>query len=304
MTAADCESLDLSTWQVALCGAEPIRPQTLEQFARKFEPCGFRRSAFVAAYGLAEATLGVCVSTPARPLAAQRFDRDALGKSCVIAVPPSDERGTALASVGPVLPELEVAIVRPTTDERCFAGEVGEVWVRGRSVAQGYWNKPEETARVFGARLVDEDDRPYLRTGDLGFLHDGAALRRLAPQGPDHHLRAQPRAAGPRAHRRAVPHRPAARLRRGVLRPSCRTRSGSWSSTSSTRAASRASTPTPSSRRSAARSANNHQLQTYTIALVKRGTIPKTTSGKIQRSLTRKLWLEGKLDYLTAETAA
>ncbi len=149
------EGLDLSSWGLAFCGAEPIRASTLRRFARAFEPCGFRASAFYPCYGLAEATLMV---TGGRSLAGAR-------------VREHDDR--TVVSSGRVIAGQQVAIVDPSTRRSLPDGEVGEIWVRGPSVAPGYWEQPVESAATFDAVLADTGEDDYLRTGDLGFRADG-----------------------------------------------------------------------------------------------------------------------------------
>ncbi|WP_326836053.1 fatty acyl-AMP ligase [Amycolatopsis rhabdoformis] len=157
------EGLDLSSWQVAFNGAEPIRPQTLCRFSETFAPAGFRESAFHPCYGLAEATL---IVTGSRKGAGRRTlfaDVDELAHGRL--TPRTD--GRELAGSGTALPGGTVRIVDPDTLEPRATGEVGEIWVAGDHVTQGYWKRPEATAETFpetfpGAR--------FLRTGDLGVL--------------------------------------------------------------------------------------------------------------------------------------
>jgi acyl-CoA synthetase (AMP-forming)/AMP-acid ligase II/acyl carrier protein len=164
-TPEDVAGLDLSGWELAVSGAEPIRPATLERFARTFAPAGFRREAQTACYGLAEVGVFVAGSRPeARPCVA-RFDARALEDGR--AVPSAD--GRAIAGCGSSWGEQDLRIVDPATRREVAQGEVGEIWVRGPHVGEGYWNKPEETERTFGARLAGGDG-PFLRTGDLAFL--------------------------------------------------------------------------------------------------------------------------------------
>ncbi len=166
--AAEREALDLSSWEVAFSGAEPVRAATLERFARAFAPCGFRRQSFYPCYGLAEATL-IASGGPAFAGAVERvFEARALDShQAVLAV-----EGKRLVGNGQCLTGQRLAIVDPETSISCPPGVVGEVWVAGPSVAQGYWNRPEETGATFGARLPGGGG-PYLRTGDLGFLDGG-----------------------------------------------------------------------------------------------------------------------------------
>ncbi|MFP5287116.1 MAG: fatty acyl-AMP ligase, partial [Thermoanaerobaculia bacterium] len=167
--------LDLGSWRVAFNGAEPVRAETLERFAAAFAGCGFRRVSFSPCYGLAEATLFVAgggQGTPPRLYDADagELERGSLQPAMTAAV------GAArrLVSCGSAWLGQEAIVVDPESRRRCAPGRVGEIWVSGPSVAQGYWNRPEETARTFGARLADEPEAgPYLATGDLGCLLEG-----------------------------------------------------------------------------------------------------------------------------------
>lgn len=163
--------LDLSRWSIAFCGAEPVRHQTLEHFAKAFAPCGFKREAFFPCYGLAEATLFVSGGgTKARPV---MFRANRRSLECRHVEVMSDSAGDGATLVGCGIPgeEYEVRIVDPDTQLECPEDRVGEVWVSGKAVSKGYWNAPEESHRVFEGRL--DGAGPYLRTGDLGFLRDG-----------------------------------------------------------------------------------------------------------------------------------
>jgi amino acid adenylation domain-containing protein len=139
-------ALDLSRWAVAFCGAEPVRANTLDRFAAAFAPAGFRREAFYPCYGLAEATLIVTGGQPPRITASGQV------------------------GCGRPLGDQRLVVVDPATGAGCPPGTEGELWLAGPSVAQGYWRRPAETAQTFGARLAGDPDRRYLRTGDLGFL--------------------------------------------------------------------------------------------------------------------------------------
>ncbi len=172
ITPEQKRSLDLSNWSVAAIGAEPISPQTIEQFAETFAPCGFRREAFFPSYGLAEATLMVAGGPKAATPTLRRVDAAALELGEAVPAGPGKDART-LVGCGQPRPELEVCIVEPESRVGCPDGRVGEIWVRGPSVAQGYWSRPDETERTFRARRADTGAGPYLRTGDLGFLSDG-----------------------------------------------------------------------------------------------------------------------------------
>lgn len=164
--------IDLSSWRVAFAGAEPLDADLLDTFVRRLAAAGLRQDVLLPCYGMAEATLMVSAVDRRRPLVAPGLDAAALRDGQVRA----DCGGAArrLVSCGPAAGAESVRIVDPGTGRPVPDGRIGEVWVRGPAVAQGYWNEPELTRHVFGACLGDgSDDRTYLRTGDLGFLHDG-----------------------------------------------------------------------------------------------------------------------------------
>lgn len=140
--------LDLSCWQVAFNGSEPVKAETMKRFAEKFGKAGFRMESFYPCYGLAEATLFVSSREQSEPVVSRR----------------------SVVSCGP---GESVLIVDPKTHRRCLEGTEGEIWVGGPHVAQGYWKRPEETRKVFKACLSDSGAGPFLKTGDLGYLLDG-----------------------------------------------------------------------------------------------------------------------------------
>lgn len=166
-------TLDLSFWSLAFVGAEPIDPGTLERFAAAFAPCGFQSSAFYPCYGLAEATLMVSGPRRGSGTTVEAFHDTALTESRVEPVPGDAPRARRLVACGSPVEGLRVAIVDPQCREEVAPARVGEIWVAGPSVGQGYWGKPEQTLRSCGARLSGSGDGPFLRTGDLGFLQEG-----------------------------------------------------------------------------------------------------------------------------------
>jgi len=164
--------LDLSCWEVAFDGAEPIRPSTLRRFAATFAPHGFRPAALFPCYGLAEATLLVTGSGKGRGPRTVAADVGELERRRFVPARPGE--GRVLAGSGAALPGEDLRIVDPATRRPNPPGAVGEIWVSGAHVAQGYWRRPEATADTFRARLEGADgDRAYLRTGDLGVVVDG-----------------------------------------------------------------------------------------------------------------------------------
>ncbi|HEV7683496.1 MAG TPA: fatty acyl-AMP ligase [Pyrinomonadaceae bacterium] len=166
-------SLDLSSWELAFNGAEPINAETLERFAKNFESCGFRRESFYPCYGLAEATLIVSGGLKSSPPTYRSFQVSALKENQVVEDNAGSEGVSALVGCGQTVPEQTIVIADPETLVRCPADRIGEIWVSGSSVAQGYWNRPDETKQTFSAYLADTEEGPFLRTGDLGFIYDG-----------------------------------------------------------------------------------------------------------------------------------
>ncbi len=172
VTPEQRETLDLSSWDVAYNGAEPVRAETLKRFAAAFASCGFRSSAFHPSYGLAEATLlvsgGSLNDDMFRTIEVAPFEQNRVVEAC------AEQRNVrTLVSSGHALPDTKIVIVDPETSTACAPDQVGEIWVNGPSVTQGYWNRPEDTERACRAYLKDTGEGPFLRTGDLGFVKDG-----------------------------------------------------------------------------------------------------------------------------------
>ena len=172
-TAAKAD-LDLSCWSLAFTGAEPIRATTLERFAAAFEPCGFRRETFYPCYGMAEATLMVSGGQRQGLPIYKSFQNEALQRQQAVEVNDSDDTHSILVGCGQIPASQSVLIADPETGHRCSENQIGEIWVSGPSVAQGYWNQSEKTEAAFQARLANEPQAgPFLRTGDLGFMKTG-----------------------------------------------------------------------------------------------------------------------------------
>src|SRR6185295_19068978 len=167
------EGLDLSSWTVAFNGAEPVHKETLDRFAAAFEPCGFKREAFYPCYGLAEATLFVSGGARLAGAGSRELERAALERSLAVPAAAAGAGACELVSCGHAWLEQQIRIVDAESAAPCRPGQVGEIWVAGPSVAQGYWNRPEESDRAFRARLAGTGDGHYPRTGDLGFVADG-----------------------------------------------------------------------------------------------------------------------------------
>lgn len=171
-------ALDLSAWQLAFCGAEPIHPESLDVFAEAFAAAGFRRNTYFPCYGLAEATLLVTGGKRETGPQILHVDRSQMRNNRVVCRAHSDVHTQTLVGCGTVCPGMEFQIFDNATGNFCQDDQVGEIWVRGPSVASGYWNQPATNDEVFRARLPGSgSDKSlatnYLRTGDLGFRHDG-----------------------------------------------------------------------------------------------------------------------------------
>ncbi|MGY0500217.1 fatty acyl-AMP ligase [Nocardia sp. FBN12] len=166
--AGELPDLDLSSWKVAFNGAEPIRAETLDRFAKTFAPLGFSDRSVFPCYGLAEATLLVSASGKGRGPRLLDADIDALADRRYVAA--AVDRGRTLVGSGSVLPGEDLRIVDPDTGNLCPPDRAGEIWVAGDHVAQGYWGLPAATAETFHAA---DPARTYLRTGDLGVVVDG-----------------------------------------------------------------------------------------------------------------------------------
>lgn len=169
-----CEGLDLSSWKLAYNSAEPVRAETQEAFAKKFAPFGFRPEAFAPCYGLAEATLEVSAYTGEPKTITLTIKRSDFEEGKITPVESAEEKNTlTMVSSGAPLADIRVLIADPHTRKRRADDEVGEVWLAGGNIAEGYWNRPEDTKHTFGAHTSDTHEGPFLRTGDLGFMHDG-----------------------------------------------------------------------------------------------------------------------------------
>ncbi|HEX4496856.1 MAG TPA: non-ribosomal peptide synthase/polyketide synthase, partial [Thermoanaerobaculia bacterium] len=291
---ADLAGLDLSCWEVAFSGAEPVRAETLERFARVFAPAGFRPRAFYPCYGLAEATLFVAGGQPGEGARIQDIDPAALERNVV--APATAERSRGLVSCGGPWLGQELEIVDPETLEACPPGRIGEIWVAGPSVAGGYWGRPEETESTFNAYRRDGRG-PFLRTGDLGArlgeelfitgrLKDLIILRgrNLYPQDVERTAEAS-HPAFRAAASAAFPVEAGGEERLVVVQEVER----------SERFRVDVEVAAAALRRAVA---EEHEAQVHEVVLIATGSIPKTSSGKIQRRACRQAYLDGSLEVL------
>jgi acyl-CoA synthetase (AMP-forming)/AMP-acid ligase II len=289
--------LDLSSWKVAFNGAEPIHPETMERFCAMFAPCGFNSKAFYPCYGLAESTLYV---TGGKALAGPKVawvDRSELEAGKAVPVAAEQEDSKAVVGCGQAAAGHRVVIVDPKSRQACPDGRVGEIWTCGPSVAAGYWNRPEESNKMFCGRLADRGEGPFLRTGDLGYLMKGELFvtgrikdliiingRNLYPQDVEvtvqsSHPGLQP--FGGVAF--SVEHDGQERLviAQEVQREFLRADSAEMIA--------------------AIRHAivRDYDVQAYAIALLKPGQVPRTSSGKVRRSLCRTSLMSRTLETVS-----
>jgi acyl-CoA synthetase (AMP-forming)/AMP-acid ligase II len=294
--------VDLSTWMVASCGAEPIHPDTVERFIDTFGPHGFRRAAFAPGYGLAEATLLATMKRAGTEPSFLQIEPDALADSIVKESPASKTGTRTVVGCGEPLEETRVRIVNPTTHGECPPGVVGEVWLAGPGVGSGYWGKPEETDTTFKATLAGSGEGPYLRTGDLGFLRRGelfltGRLKDLIIVRGRNYYPHDLEWSVQQAH---------SGLRRGY--------GAAFSIESKTgelvvlvheieKQVSESELPEIVSciRRAVA---DEYELEIHTVVLTKSGTIPRTSSGKIQRGACKAAFVSGRLAIIVASTLA
>ncbi len=301
VTEVQVQHLNLSTWQVAFSGAEPVRAATLDQFAAKFAPCGFRREAFYPCYGMAEATLFISGGQAADPPRVGYVDEAALALGRVDYSELPSPRRRDLVSCGYPWLEGKIAITHPETCQRCAPQEVGEVWVSGSGLGVGYWDQPQ-ASQTFRAYLsgqgAERGEGPFLRTGDLGFVQDGELFITgrlndlLVFWGLNHypeHLEETVAACHPglkSGSGAAFAVRVEERDRLVVVQEVERTYRHQLTAAAVVEAVRWALF-------------DQHFVDIYAIALIKPGSLPKTSSGKIQRRACRDRYVSGELAVLS-----
>ena len=304
-------ALDLSSWSLAFNGAEPVRAETINAFCEAFAVSGFRREAFYPCYGLAESTLMVTGGMKFEPPVIRSFDAVSIETGGAVVRPDNASGARRLVGSGRELDGQDVLIVDPQTRDPLPPGRVGEIWVSGPSVAQGYWHRAEETLATFSAMLAEPDPHgpsqavakwrpnpgPYLRTGDLGFFDNGelfvtGRLKDLIIiRGRNHYPQdlelsveqATPLVRAGSLAAFAVDHDGrervviVAELERGR-----RDRSEITAIFETIRS----------------RLAREHEVAAEAIVFVRPNSVPKTSSGKIQRHACRRQFLDGTLDVV------
>ncbi len=172
VTPEQIATLDLSHWEVAVCGGEPVRKETIDRFTQTFGPAGFHYETFFPGYGMAETTLVLAGSMKFCPPVLRSFHQEELKQGRAIEVDPLEENAKPIVGYKEFAPDQRVIVVDPETHTICSPDHIGEIWTSGPIVTQGYWNRREETEQVFKAYLADTHEGPFLRTGDLGFMLD------------------------------------------------------------------------------------------------------------------------------------
>jgi non-ribosomal peptide synthetase component F/aryl carrier-like protein len=298
ITPEQRETLDMSSWCNAYNGAEPVRQATLERFVAFFKPCGFRASFLYPCYGLAEATLVVSGGLAGDKPVYCEVQADILEQNRVVEVSRTAENVRQLVGCGRSWLDTKIVIADPESLRQCVPEQVGEIWVSGSSVAQGYWNRPKETDQTFQAYLADTGEGPFLRTGDLGFLRDGelfitGRLKELVIIRGRNHYPQDIELTVEQSHQ--------------ALRPGC------GAALAVEVEGSERLVIVQEVERSYLRKldveviagairqavAQQHELQVYAVVLLKTGRLPKTTSGKIQRHACREGFLTGTLDEVS-----
>ncbi|MGK7875070.1 MAG: hybrid fatty acyl-AMP ligase/type I polyketide synthase [Xenococcaceae cyanobacterium] len=290
-------TLDLSSWNLAFTGAESIRAETLERFASYLGPCGFRKEAFYPCYGLAEATLIVSGGLKEALPVLKTVKGEALEKNQAIAADSSENGTSILVGCGNSVATQQIVIANQETLRRCAPNEIGEIWVWGESVTQGYWRQPSRTEKTFKAYLADTGEGPFLRTGDLGFLQDGELFvtgrlkdlivirgRNYYPQDIELTVeKSHPALRSGCGAAFAVDVEGEERLAivQEVKRSYLRSLDGDEVLRSIRKAV-----------------VESHELQPFAILLLKTGSIPKTSSGKITRYACKAGFQQGGLDVV------
>ncbi len=288
--------IDLSCWKSAYTGAEPIRRSTLERFAAKFQPLQFQPKFFYPCYGMAESTLMISGGKVDQQPVYCAIDAQGLERQQVVIVAETEPNAKHFVSVGSAWLDTKIAIIDPETDIESPPDRIGEIWVSGGSVAKGYWQQPDATKSTFQAQLVGSQEN-WLRTGDLGFICDrqlfitGRLKDLLILWGRNHY---------PQDIEMTVQNsHPALRIDAGAafaIESDLQECLVIVQEVERTALQKLNVDETISAIRQAI--SEQHEISVFAIALIKPASIPKTSSGKIQRQPCRDQFLAGSLDIV------
>jgi myxalamid-type polyketide synthase MxaE and MxaD len=324
VTNPDLATLDLGSWRMALTAAEPVRAETMDRFVERFEPVGFRRRTFCPGFGLSEGTCKVvalpCDEDPI--VLALRADR--LEQHEVVQAPPGPGTRTVVGCGRPGR-DVRVEIVDPDTSTRLPGGRVGEVWVAGHGVAHSYWDQPQATADLLQARIQGGDDTPHLRTGDLGFMHQeqlfitGRIKDLIIIRGTNHYpqdIESTVQDAHPNIRAgccAAFSFEEDVEERLAVVVEVERRVRDTWTVGGERRSVEPSPRLPPAPGIFLAQEvaaaitravSEVHGLKAHRLVLIQAGTIPKTTSGKIQRQACKRALFADRLALLETEVEA
>ena len=294
---------DLRSWHLSLNAAEPVRAETLAAFNEAFAPCGLSQLTVSPGYGLAEASLKVCALPRREPTRLCHVVSDDLARHRVVVGSPGSPGVQPIVGCGRSQIDSQFCIVEPETCRVCESGVVGEIWFAGPSVAQGYWGRAAETEASFRARLAGSGGGPFLRTGDLGFIQGGelfitGRLKDLIIIRGLNHYPQDIEQTVERCH--------------PALRPGCGSAFAIDAGGREVLVVAQEVERTHLRRLNveeialAIRQAvsEKHELPVHAVALLRPGSIPKTSSGKIRRRACRALFLDGQLEVVGEWTAA
>jgi len=287
------ETCDLSSLRLLMVAAEPVKPDTYKRFLQAFQPHGLRSESFFVAYGLAENTLAV--SLGGRNIISVNKNAIALGKARMTTEVSEIGAATQIVSCGTPLPGLTVKIVDPEKHVALEPGRVGEIWIAGRSKCLGCWNNPELTLKLFHARLVDDSpyDDGYLRTGDMGFFHDGelfvcGRIKDMIILRGQNYYPQDIEAVVEKAS--------------GLIRTNCVAAFQIHEDSEPALAiVAEVKNPKalPEALKIAAAVRNYLNVEVALISFIAPRAIPRTSSGKIMRQKTKHMWLEGQFTVLS-----
>ncbi len=287
------ENCDLSSLKSLMAAAEPIKPSTYTRFLQTFQPYGLKPECFYVGYGLAENTLAV--SHVGRNIVSVNKNAIALGKARMTTEVSEIGAATQIISCGIPLPGQTVRIVDPERHLAPPPGHIGEIWIAGESKCLGYWNNPELTLKMFHARMVDDSpyDDGYLRTGDMGFFHDGELFvcgrikDMIIVRGQNYYPQdiedVVEKASGLIRHNCVAAFQinedtePALAIVAEVKNPKA----------------------LPDALKIATAVRNYLNVEVALISFIAPKSIPRTSSGKIMRNKTRQMWREGQFTVLS-----